>query len=70
MKSVKRQKYINQVKPYIGKHIIKVLTGLRRVRKTTILKQIIEEIKNNAPATNIIYINKEYNEFKNSDFSR
>ena len=59
-----REKYLNRVKPYIRKNIIKVLTGQRRVGKTTILKQIIDIIKQEDKNANTIYINKELNEFK------
>ena len=59
-----REKYLKKVKPYIGKNIIKVLTGQRRVGKTTILRQIVELVKQEDSAANIIYINKEQNVFK------
>jgi len=35
-----RDIYLKKVEPYIGKEIIKVLTGQRRVGKTILLKQI------------------------------
>ena len=59
-----REKYLKKVKPYIGKNIIKVLTGQRRVGKTTILKQIMDLVKQEDKKANTIYINKEQNEFK------
>ncbi len=59
-----REKYLQRIKPYIGKNVIKVLTGQRRVGKTTLLKQIIDVIKNENKEANTIYINKEQNEFK------
>lgn len=62
---IERKKYIEQIKPYIGKEIIKVLVGARRVGKTTILQQLSDFIKNQDKNANIIYINKEYHEFKN-----
>ena len=54
-----RQKYIDKLKPYIGKQLIKVLTGQRRVGKSYILLQVIEEIKKQDKNANIVYINKE-----------
>lgn len=54
-----RQKYIDKLKPYIGKQLIKVLTGQRRVGKSYILLQLIEEIKKRDNKANILYINKE-----------
>ena len=59
-----RNKYLNKIQPYIGKQLIKVLTGARRVGKTTILKQLSELIQNNDNHANIIFINKEEYEFK------
>ncbi len=63
-KTIVRQKYLEKIKPFIGKTIIKVLTGARRVGKTTILRQLIDEINIEDSKANIIYINKEQNEFK------
>ena len=45
--------------PYIGKQLIKVLTGQRRVGKSYIMKQTMMHISKADPAANIIYINKE-----------
>lgn len=59
-----REKYLKEVKPYIGKNIIKVLTGLRRVGKTTILKQIMDMVRQEDKNAHTIYINKEQNDFR------
>ncbi len=59
-----REKYLKKIEPYINKDIIKVLTGQRRVGKTVILKQLIDKIKEKDNNSNIIYINKEYHDFK------
>ena len=59
-----REKYLNKVKPYIGKNIIKVLTGQRRIGKTTILRQLIDLIGREDKNANTIYINKEHNDFR------
>jgi uncharacterized protein len=59
-----RESYLNRIKPYIGLDVIKVLTGQRRVGKTVLLKQIAELILRDNKAANVIYINKELNEFK------
>jgi uncharacterized protein len=58
-----REKYLNRIRPYIGKDLIKVLTGQRRVGKTTILKQIVELVRQESNHVNTIYINKEQNDF-------
>ncbi|HAH24407.1 MAG TPA: ATPase [Prolixibacteraceae bacterium] len=64
MKILDRPSYSSRIKPFIGKGIIKVLTGQRRVGKSYILMQIMQEIKDEKPEANIIYINKEYEEFR------
>jgi len=58
-KFIVRQKYLEAIKPYIGQQIIKVLIGQRRVGKSYILLQTIEEIKTLDNTANILYINKE-----------
>ena len=60
---IKRPLYIDRIKQFNGKQIIKVLTGQRRVGKSYILLQLIDEIKLLHPDANIIYINIEINEF-------
>ena len=54
-----RSKYHDRLLPFIGKQIIKVLTGQRRVGKSYILKQTMLQISSNDPTANIVYINKE-----------
>ena len=54
-----RQKYRDQIVPFQGKPIIKVLTGQRRVGKSYILKQTIQNIEHEDKSANILYINKE-----------
>jgi len=54
-----RNHYLKKVKPFIGKKIIKVLTGQRRVGKSYLLFQLIQYIQENHPKHHIIYINKE-----------
>ena len=54
-----RSVYIDKVRPFLNSNIIKVFTGQRRVGKSYLLYQIIQEIlKYNETAT-ILYINKE-----------
>ncbi|MCL2868541.1 MAG: ATP-binding protein, partial [Candidatus Bathyarchaeota archaeon] len=47
--------YLQKIRPFIGKDVIKVITGLRRSGKSVILGQLYDEI--NSP--NTIYINFE-----------
>jgi len=61
---INRAIYNSQIERYIGKEIIKVLIGQRRVGKSYLLFQITDMIKFRFPNSNIIYINLEINEFE------
>ena len=64
----KRNLYLNKIRPYINKPVIKVLTGMRRVGKSYLLRSIIEDLRASNIADNqILYINKESLDF---DFIR
>lgn len=54
-----RTSYIERIRPFIGKNLIKALTGQRRVGKSYLLFQIIDEIQQENPDARILYINKE-----------
>jgi len=54
-----RRKYRDQLLPFQGKQLIKVLTGQRRVGKSYILKQTIQHIEQEDKSAHILYINKE-----------
>ncbi|MCI6382023.1 ATP-binding protein [Fusobacterium mortiferum] len=57
---IKRESYINEIKKFMNKPIIKVITGMRRSGKSIILKLISEELINEeVSSNNIIYINFE-----------
>jgi predicted AAA+ superfamily ATPase len=61
---IKRELYLDKIKPYMNKDIIKVLTGVRRCGKSTILKQIVEKLKENGvKEENIILINLELQKY-------
>src|ERR1035437_7005365 len=64
MKILNRSYYSNRIKSFVGKGIIKVLTGQWRVGKSYLLLQIMQEIKFENPTSNIVYINKEQEEFR------
>jgi uncharacterized protein len=64
MKVINRPIYSARITPFIGKGIIKVLTGQRRVGKSYILMQLMAEIKAASPTANIVFINLEYEEFR------
>lgn len=52
-----REKYLNDIRPFYDSDLIKVITGIRRSGKSTLLGQIIDEIS--IKSKNIIYINFE-----------
>ena len=54
-----RPTYLERVKPFIGKNIIKVFTGQRRVGKSYLLFQLIRLIREQEPEAGVLYINKE-----------
>lgn len=55
-----RENYLKKIRGFYDKDLIKVITGIRRSGKSTLLKQIINELKaNNISEKRIIYINFE-----------
>ena len=63
-----RNLYIDRITPLINTPVIKVITGMRRVGKSCLLKLVIESLRSgNVKAQQIVYINKESLEF---DFIR
>lgn len=60
---INRPSYTERIAPFINKDIIKVLTGQRRVGKSCILRQIQKHIEQTVSDCNVIYINKELEEF-------
>lgn len=63
MKYITRPVYTDRIKPFIGKQIIKVLTGQRRVGKSYIMFQLMDFIREENPSANIVYINCELEQF-------
>jgi len=63
----KRDGYIARIIPFMRKPLIKVLTGQRRVGKSYLLFQLMEQVQNEDHDAHIIYINREDMEF---DFMR
>lgn len=68
---VKREQYLERIRPFYDSEMVKVITGIRRCGKSTIMKQIIEEISRNGIADDhILYINFEiykYRKISNPD---
>lgn len=57
---IKRELYLQKIKPFINKPIIKVLTGIRRSGKSELMKMVRDELlSQGVPENNIIYLNFE-----------
>lgn len=55
-----RTQYLERLRPFYDSELVKVITGIRRCGKSTILRQVIAEIKENGiEDSHIIYINFE-----------
>ena len=61
---LKREKYLQDIRPFYDEDLIKVITGIRRCGKSVLLEQIIEEIKDRTDEEHIIYINFENVEYE------
>ncbi|WP_298201738.1 ATP-binding protein [Desulfosporosinus sp.] len=65
---IKREYYLEQIRPFIDKPLIKVLTGIRRSGKSAILMMLKEELAHRGIShKNIIYINFESMEYADID---
>lgn len=64
--------YLKRIRPFYDSEMVKVITGIRRSGKSTILRQIIKELKDKGiTEKRIVYINFEdykFKEFFNPDF--
>jgi predicted AAA+ superfamily ATPase len=65
--TVRRDRYLSRIRPHIGKPYIKILTGVRRGGKSTILKMIADEISAADSSVNIVFIDFEL--YSNADMA-
>ncbi len=57
---IARSSYLDRIRAYLDKPIVKVITGMRRVGKSTLLGQVREELlAQGVPAAQILSINKD-----------
>lgn len=56
---IKREKYLKDIRPFYNEDLIKVITGIRRCGKSTLLEQIESELLTSIDKNHIIYINFE-----------
>ncbi len=64
MSVIIRQKYLDRIKIYMNKSLIKVFVGQRRVGKSYLMKMTSNYLSDENPQANIIYIDKERYEFE------
>jgi uncharacterized protein len=68
MNDIERPSYLRQIEPFFDTPVIKVLTGMRRVGKSSLLRLLMRHLaQRGASDSQIIYINKESMEW---DFIR
>jgi hypothetical protein len=61
---INRENYIKKIEPFLNKPVVKVISGMRRIGKSSIIKLIIQKLKQEGISDeNILYINKESLEF-------
>ena len=58
-KYIPRPIYVSRLQPLLGKDVIKVLVGQRRVGKSYLLYHVVDMIRERDPACPILYVNKE-----------
>ena len=56
---VLRKHYLEQIRPFIGTDVIKVVTGIRRCGKSVFLEQVRDEILRLSPKTKVISVDLE-----------
>ena len=62
---IKRERYLDKIRPFYEVDLIKVLTGVRRCGKSVLLSQLEDEFKENGVADDhIINVNFENVEFE------
>lgn len=54
-----RERYLQRIRPFVNKPVVKVLTGLRRAGKSTLLQMIMNELLPEIARENIYYLNME-----------
>ena len=59
-----RPQYIEKIAGLINRGMMLILVGQRRVGKSKVLELFMDWLKRNRPGANVVYINKEYQEFR------
>lgn len=64
MELIPRPQYIEKIAGLINRGMMLILTGQRRVGKSKVLELFKYWLRANRPEANVVYINKEYHEFR------
>lgn len=64
MELIPRPQYIEKIAGLINRGMMLILVGQRRVGKSKVLELFREWLNRNRPGANIVYINKEYQTFR------
>ena len=62
---IERNEYLNVLKRFKDKELIKVITGIRRCGKSKIMDALTELIKESDPSGNVVHVNYNITEFEN-----
>lgn len=65
MELLPRPQYTEKIADLINRGMMLILVGQRRVGKSKVLELFKNWLNQNRPKANIVYINKEYQEFRN-----
>lgn len=65
MEIIERPAYLNHIISHLGKGMIIILVGQRRVGKSYMLRQLQAWLQSNRNGANVVYVNKELHAFKN-----
>ena len=64
---IKRELYLERIRPFIGKDVVKVITGLRRSGKSVFLEMLMDEIDNPTHSLYINFESKKNEKYANAD---
>lgn len=64
MEIIERPAYLSHIISHLGKGMMIILVGQRRVGKSFMLKQLQSWLQANRSAANVVYVNKEFHAFK------
>ena len=62
--AISRSKYLDKIIENIDRKNVVIVTGIRRVGKTTLIKQAISEVLKKVPAKNVFYVSLDNFEFE------